>query len=163
MTMTPRAHGRCLCGAIRYTVRGELADVSNCHCERCRQFTGHHMAATSAELDDIDEGFEHQHRMRQTYSPAYGSTIGTLEGEVPREILTPAFDVPIGDSTGYGDACNAGFIKGLSLGWDLENCAWLGRACGGLAIQGLGSDAGIESFESMVEFAKKTPKRPITD
>ena len=54
MTNTPSAHGRCLCGSIRYAVRGELADVSNCHCERCRQFTGHHMAATSAELDDID-------------------------------------------------------------------------------------------------------------
>ena len=28
--------------------------MSDCHCERCRQFTGHYMAATSAELDDID-------------------------------------------------------------------------------------------------------------
>ena len=53
MTNTPSAHGRCLCESIRYAVRGELADVSNCHCERCRKFTGHHMAATSAELDDI--------------------------------------------------------------------------------------------------------------
>jgi hypothetical protein len=28
-----------------------------------------------------------------------------------------------------------------------------------LVIQGLGSDAGIESFESTVEFARKTPTR----
>ena len=54
MTNSPGAHGRCLCGAIRYTVHGELADVGNCYCERCRQFTGHYMAATSAELDHID-------------------------------------------------------------------------------------------------------------
>ena len=94
---------------------------------------------------------------------ANGSTIGTLEGEVLREIRTPAFDVPIVDSTGCRDAYNAGFIKGLSLGWDLENCAWLGCARGGLVIQGLGSDAGIESFEGTVEFAKKTRRRPITD
>lgn len=46
-------HGRCLCGGIRYVVSGELDDVINCHCERCRQFTGHHMAATSARLEDI--------------------------------------------------------------------------------------------------------------
>jgi len=92
-----------------------------------------------------------------------GSTIGMLEGGVLREIRTPAFDVPIVDSTGCGDAYNAGFIKGLSLCWDLEKCAWLGCACGGLVIQGLGSDAGIESFESTVEFARKTPTRPITD
>jgi hypothetical protein len=42
-----------MCGGIRYVVRGELRDVTNCHCERCRQFTGHHMAATSAQLSDI--------------------------------------------------------------------------------------------------------------
>lgn len=48
-----RAHGRCLCGGIRYTVHGELRDVINCHCERCRQFTGHYLAATCAALDDL--------------------------------------------------------------------------------------------------------------
>ena len=37
----------------------------------------------------------------------------------------------------------------------------LGCACGGLVIQGLGSDTGIESFESTVEFARKTPTRPL--
>jgi sugar/nucleoside kinase (ribokinase family) len=92
---------------------------------------------------------------------ANGSAIGMLEGGVLREIRTPAFNVPIVDSTGCGDAYNAGFIKGLSLGWDLEKCAWLGCACGGLVIQGLGSDAGLESFESTVNFAKKTLTRPI--
>lgn len=53
MSKTSGAHGRCLCGGIRYAVRGELEDVINCHCERCRQFTGHHMAATSASLEEI--------------------------------------------------------------------------------------------------------------
>lgn len=45
--------GRCLCGGIRYEVRGELRDVINCHCERCRRFTGHHMAATSVATHDL--------------------------------------------------------------------------------------------------------------
>lgn len=53
MSKTSDAQGRCLCGGIRYAVRGELRDVIDCHCERCRQFTGHHMAATSARLEDI--------------------------------------------------------------------------------------------------------------
>lgn len=53
MPETSRAHGRCLCGDIRYAVRSELGDVINCHCERCRQFTGHHMAVTSASLEQI--------------------------------------------------------------------------------------------------------------
>ena len=46
--------GRCLCGGIRYAVRGPLRDVINCHCERCRRFTGHHLAATSAARTDLD-------------------------------------------------------------------------------------------------------------
>ena len=46
-------HGRCLCGSIRYVVQGDLQDVINCHCERCRQFSGHHLAATSAGRDDV--------------------------------------------------------------------------------------------------------------
>ena len=45
--------GRCLCGAIAYAVDGDLRAVTNCHCERCRRFTGHHMAATSAAVDDV--------------------------------------------------------------------------------------------------------------
>jgi hypothetical protein len=53
-TSTPSdAHGRCLCGGIRYAVRGELRDVINCHCERCRRFSGHHLAATSAAAEDV--------------------------------------------------------------------------------------------------------------
>jgi hypothetical protein len=58
------------------------------------------------------------------------------------------------DSTGCGDGYDAGFIKGLSLKWDLERCGRLGSACGGLVIQGLGSDAGIENFEQVLEFAR---------
>ena len=45
--------GQCLCGSIRYVVGGELQNVINCHCERCRQFTGHHMAATSARVEEL--------------------------------------------------------------------------------------------------------------
>ena len=38
---------------MTYAVTGPLRDVINCHCHRCRQFTGHHMAATSAAVDDV--------------------------------------------------------------------------------------------------------------
>ncbi len=53
------ATGRCLCGAVAFQVRVRLRDVVNCHCHRCRRFTGHFMAATSSrssdvEIDDVD-------------------------------------------------------------------------------------------------------------
>lgn len=47
------ATGQCLCGTITFRVSGELRDVFNCHCTRCRRFTGHHMAATAAEAGDL--------------------------------------------------------------------------------------------------------------
>jgi len=46
--------GRCLCGGIEFTVHGPLRDVVNCHCHRCRRWTGHHMAATAAPVAAIE-------------------------------------------------------------------------------------------------------------
>lgn len=53
-TPDERGRGRCLCGEVSFVVRGELRNVVNCHCERCRRFTGHHMAATAAAPDLVD-------------------------------------------------------------------------------------------------------------
>lgn len=46
--------GQCLCGGVSFTLRGEARDVVDCHCHRCRRFTGHHMAATSTAVADLD-------------------------------------------------------------------------------------------------------------
>lgn len=47
------AGGRCECGGVSYVVDGDLRPVSNCHCSRCRRFTGHHMAATGARTEQV--------------------------------------------------------------------------------------------------------------
>lgn len=49
----PTASGSCLCGSVRYTVRGALRPVWQCHCVRCQKFTGNFMAATAALAADI--------------------------------------------------------------------------------------------------------------
>jgi hypothetical protein len=48
-----QSRGRCLCGGVTFTVTGALRDVVNCHCHRCRRWTGHHMAATAAAVDQL--------------------------------------------------------------------------------------------------------------
>jgi len=42
-----------------------------------------------------------------------------------------------------------------------EECSRLGCACGGLVIQGLGSEAGIETFDQIMKFAQTTKIKHI--
>ena len=60
--------GRCLCGAVRYEVRGPLRDVLICHCEDCRRWHGHVAAFTAARRDDLAIGDERA--VRWIESPA---------------------------------------------------------------------------------------------
>jgi sugar/nucleoside kinase (ribokinase family) len=83
---------------------------------------------------------------------AEGSSIAFLEKGRIKETRVPCFKAPVLDSTGCGDAYCAGFIMGLSMGWDLAKAARLGTAAGGLVIQGLGSDAGIVNLDQTIEF-----------
>lgn len=45
------ATGGCICGGIRYEVsdRSKLRPVVACHCEQCRRFSGHFIAASGAK------------------------------------------------------------------------------------------------------------------
>jgi hypothetical protein len=45
--------GGCLCGQVRYRVRGALRGVIACHCSQCRRTSGHYAAMTSAPSNSI--------------------------------------------------------------------------------------------------------------
>ena len=49
----PEASGHCLCGAVSYEVHGPIRQVWNCHCWRCRRWTGHFMAASGCKRSDL--------------------------------------------------------------------------------------------------------------
>jgi sugar/nucleoside kinase (ribokinase family) len=79
---------------------------------------------------------------------AEGSLVASDRGEA----LLPAFNVPVVDTTGCGDAYAAGFIVGVLSGWSEAAAGWLGTAAAALVVQGLGSDAGIRDLDSTLAF-----------
>jgi hypothetical protein len=48
-----RATGACLCGAVRYEVRGPLRDVVVCHCQFCQRMNTQAAAATACAPSDL--------------------------------------------------------------------------------------------------------------
>jgi sugar/nucleoside kinase (ribokinase family) len=101
-----------------------------------------------------------------------GTVIVTMGGEgsllVAEDALEriPAFEVPVVDTTGCGDAYSASFITGLCQGWDPLASARLGTAASALVAQGLGSDAGIVDLPDTLGFwsrrASRVGARPPT-
>jgi sugar/nucleoside kinase (ribokinase family) len=69
----------------------------------------------------------------------------------------PAFDIKVKCTCGCGDAFNAGFAVGLVKGFDPETTVRFAQATSALNATGLGSQAGVESFEQTLEFMNKTP------
>lgn len=50
---TIRATGACLCGGVRFEVRGPMRDVIVCHCGQCRRTHGHVAAYSSTAQADV--------------------------------------------------------------------------------------------------------------
>ena len=81
---------------------------------------------------------------------------GALVVTAEQTIEVPAYAIAardLVDTTGCGDAFSAGFLRGLSLGRDLEGAAKLGCASAGQVARGLGTDAGsydLASVEAIV-------------
>jgi sugar/nucleoside kinase (ribokinase family) len=75
------------------------------------------------------------------------------------EVVVPAYDVPVVDTTGCGDAFSAGFIAGLAEGRDPVGAMELGVAAGSCVATGLGSDAGLTTRAALEDFIASTPRR----
>lgn len=53
-------HGSCLCGAVRFSVAGELAPADACHCVACRKFSGHYFVSSDVPKAAVTvHGSEH--------------------------------------------------------------------------------------------------------
>ena len=85
---------------------------------------------------------------------------GALVVTADETIEVPAYDIEVVDTTGCGDAFSAGFLRGLSLGLDLRGAAELGCATAAQVAQGLGTDAGEYTLDSVQAFAATASTRP---
>lgn len=103
--MTDRFTGRCDCGGVSYVVDGPLRDVYNCHCERCRRITGHHMAATAAHPDHVTfvidttlAWYSPDPTVEYAFCNRCGSTLFWRAGAIPDKLCIAAgtLDQPTG-------------------------------------------------------------------
>tara|TARA_Y100001970_G_C14238887_1_gene863655 strand:+ start:2792 stop:3736 length:945 start_codon:yes stop_codon:yes gene_type:complete len=76
---------------------------------------------------------------------------GSLYMNKDNKIITPAYDIKVVDTTGCGDAFDAGMITALAKDIDLEASLKFATATSGLVATGLGSDAGIISYEDTIQ------------
>lgn len=70
-------------------------------------------------------------------------------------LKSPAYEVKVVDTTGCGDAFDAGFIAALHHKMDAETSLRFAQAAAGLVATGLGSDAGIQSFAHTLKVMKE--------
>ena len=76
---------------------------------------------------------------------------GSLFMNQKDKIITPAFDINVVDTTGCGDAFDAGMIVALIKDMDLESSLKFATTTSGLVATGLGSDAGIVDYEDTIK------------
>jgi sugar/nucleoside kinase (ribokinase family) len=69
----------------------------------------------------------------------------------------PAFKINVKCTCGCGDAFDAGFAVALCKGFDAETSVRFAQATSALNATGLGSQAGVESFEHTLNFMNTTP------
>jgi sugar/nucleoside kinase (ribokinase family) len=90
-----------------------------------------------------------------------GSCVFTLGGEGAfyadrsgKRLKSSAYDIQVVDTTGCGDAFDAGFICALHHKMDIETSLRFAQAAAALVAMGLGSDAGIRSFDDTLRVMK---------
>lgn len=129
---THRAAGGCLCGAVRYEVRGPLRSVVNCHCGQCRRIHGHYGAYTAAARGDLvvtaDQGLK-WYASSETARRGFCAECGATLFWEPRAddytaIAAGSFDQPTGLKT-IGHIYAADIADYYTIADDLER--WPGE------------------------------------
>ena len=72
--------GSCLCGAVKFSVDGELQEPDACHCTQCRKQSGHYWVSTNVKreaftLDGADKltWYQSSDKVRRGFCSVCGS------------------------------------------------------------------------------------------
>ncbi|MFH0797318.1 MAG: carbohydrate kinase family protein [Candidatus Omnitrophota bacterium] len=71
------------------------------------------------------------------------------------DLRIPAFKIKPVDTSGAGDAWIAGFLTGVSHGWDLERAGRFGCAVGALCAGAIGTTTGLRNMEQVLDFMER--------
>ena len=72
--MDPVITGGCLCGGVRYEIRGRFLRASYCHCSRCRRHSGSAFGIQGRVLED-EFRLLHGGDLLRTYRPEGGGAV----------------------------------------------------------------------------------------
>lgn len=94
--------GGCLCGAVRYTVKGAMRDVVACHCTQCRKQSGHYYAATDTNCSNLEvmgqdniTHYKASNEATRSFCKTCGSALfWQLDGNERISILAGTLDAP---------------------------------------------------------------------
>jgi len=76
--------------------------------------------------------------------------------------IVPTYkDIKVVDTSGAGDSFCAGFVAGLSKGWDIVKCATFANAVGTHCVMEIGTTTGIKSMSETLEFMSIYEKRAM--
>ena len=96
--------GSCLCGAVKFTVEGELAGPDACHCGQCRKTSGHYWASTEVKKRALQvEGefnvawFRSSEKVQRGFCSTCGASLfwELIDGD-SISVAMGAFDAPTG-------------------------------------------------------------------
>ncbi|MFM8518374.1 MAG: GFA family protein [Nevskiaceae bacterium] len=96
--------GSCLCGDVRFELRGPLDGIIACHCNQSRKQTGHYWASThsaDADLHMLSDGPLRWYRASDTAQRGFCSRCGSSlfwkrDGQAVTSVCAGAIDGPSG-------------------------------------------------------------------
>ena len=77
---------------------------------------------------------------------------GALLSAGGKQEVFPAYEGPVVDTTGAGDAFVAGFLAALSRGESLPGCVQIGNGTGAKCVERLGSSGTLPAYQELISF-----------